>query len=339
MGEPKVVLLNDTSSFNHHGCHIVMEQMRQHCKKYGLNLWHTVKLGDDWRAERHRKRLAESNIVVVNGEGSFHHDRKSPLVLAQSAAFCRERNIPCFLVNSVYQANGKEMASLVRQFDRVFVRESRSQTELRKEGIDSEVVPDMTLSHPELPQRVRNGMTVTDSSCDDSAMQLYQFYTQTNGAKLATLFGPVSTARALRMLAARLLGKRAPKLWRFEWTRSVRSLRPEFSAAPLVPADELLRSISSTSVIVTGRFHMVCLAMLARTPFIALQGNTHKVEGLLADANLSNRYCSSLPDGRDLLTWSEWQGDEVARIEAYLRSARSRISQMFSRIRQMATNP
>jgi hypothetical protein len=145
MTKARTILLNDTSSFNHHGCDLVMERIREHCKKSGLDLWHTVKLGDDWRAERHLGRIKESKIVLVNGEGIFHHDRKKARVLAQSAAFCREQNIPCFLINSVYQDNGTELAHSVRAFNLIFVRESRSQTELRKEGVDSEVVPDMTL--------------------------------------------------------------------------------------------------------------------------------------------------------------------------------------------------
>ena len=335
MAELKTTLLNDTSSYNHHGCSLVVGQIREQCKKYGLTLWYTVKLGDDWRAERHRKRLAQSDIVIVNGEGTLHHDRKSARILAQSAAFCRAHSIPCFLINSVYQANGKEMADLVRQFDLVFVRESRSQAELRREGIDSDVVPDMTLSHPDLSQLVRrNGMLVTDSSCDDAALQLHHFYTQTDGAKLATLYAPVSKSRAFRMLAARWLGNHAPKRWRSQLNRSVTVERLAFGAAPREPVDALFNRISSTSLIVTGRFHMVCMAMLARTPFVALQGNTHKIEGLLADANLSNRYCPSLCAERDPLIWSNWNDHEAARLEAYLQSARSRISQMFSRIRQ-----
>jgi hypothetical protein len=336
MTEPKAVLLNDTSSYNHHGCDLVTGQIRHYCRKHGLNLWHTVKLGDDWRAERHRKHLLESDIVLVNGEGTLHRDRKTALLLAQSAAFCREQNIPCFLINSVYQNNGSEMAHFVREFDLVFVRESRSQAELRNVRINSEVVPDMTLSHPDLPQVTRDRILVTDSSSDIAASQLHEFYVNTDGAELATLSKPISAARALRQLIARIMGKRAPKLWRFEQTWSVKSRHPLFGAAPLEWTDDLFRRISGKRLIVTGRFHMVCMAMLARTPFIALEGNTHKIEGLLADADLLNRYCSSLPSGPDLPLWSCWHDDEAARIEAYLQKARSGISRMFSRIRQFA---
>lgn len=335
MIQPRAVLLNDTSSFNHHGCHIVMQQVRQWCKEHDLKLWHTVKLGDDWRAENHQKRLAQSQIVIVNGEGSFHHDRKSALILAQSAAFCRDRNIPCVLINSVYQGNGPEMAHFVRQFHLVFVRETLSQAELGRLGIASEVVPDLTLSHPNLSEASRNGMIITDSSDDDATSQLGRFFTQVDGAELASLFRPISTAHALRMLTARMFGKRAPKRWRFEQSQFSRSRPHPFSAAPLDPTHVLLNRVSSATLIVTGRFHLVCLALLARTPFIALRGNTHKIEGMLADANLLHRYRSSPPDDLDLSRCSEWRDDELAHIENFLGAARPRISNMFFKIREL----
>jgi hypothetical protein len=209
---PRVTLLNDTSCF-HHGSHLVVEQIHKLCKAHGLNLWHTVGLGDDWRVEHHRKRLAESDVVLVNGEGTLHHDRRSARVLAQSAAFCRERSVPCFLINSVYQDNGTEIAHLARQFTFVFVRESRSQMELRNAGIESEVVPDMIMAHAGFPPCFRKGILITDSSSVETSMQLHQFYARTNGAQFANLFKPTSAAQKLRMLTAAVVGRFAPKRW------------------------------------------------------------------------------------------------------------------------------
>lgn len=336
MTGPKVILLNDTTTFNHHGCHLVVEQIREQCRRHGLHLWHTVKLGEDWRAAHHRARLAESDIVLVNGEGVVCNNRRMALSLVQSAAFCRESGIPCVLINSVYQDNGKEIADLVRQFNLVFVRESRSQTELRNEGIDSEVAPDMTLSHADLPPVARKGLMVTDSSSGEVAVQLHEFFTRANGAELATLFTPISASQALRKFAARVMGKRAAKRWGLDWHRAGKLRSPLFAAAPLQSMDELLKRVSSKSLIVTGRFHMVCMAMLARTPFVALPGNTHKTEGMLADAGLLDRFRTSPPDEHDLSAWSKLRDEEMANIEAYLHEARARISNMFSRIARSA---
>jgi polysaccharide pyruvyl transferase WcaK-like protein len=310
-----------------------MRQIRDHCQRYGFHLWHTVKLSENWQADQHRQRLAQSDVVIVNGEGTLHSDKKTAIALAQSAAFCRERGIPCFLINSVYQGNGEEMAHLVRQFDRVFVRESLSQAELRKHGIESEVVPDMTLSHPNLPRAARNGILVTDSSNDDAAALLHEFFNRTGQAELATLSTPLPVSQSLRMAIARVMGRRASKWWGLKRHRPGRSRCKLFDAAPLEQVDDLFRRISSKSLIVTGRFHMVCMALLAGTPFIALRGNTHKIEGLLADAKLTTRYRSSLTE--EPTKWSNWHHDEVRSMEIYLAEARSRISRMFMQIRQM----
>jgi polysaccharide pyruvyl transferase WcaK-like protein len=337
---PRVTLLNDTSCF-HHGSHIVVEQIRKLCAAHGLNLWHTVRLGDDWRGEHHRKRLAESDVVLVNGEGTLHHDRRTARVLARCAEFCRQRNLPCFLINSVYQGNGKKMAHFVRQFTFVFVRESRSQRELHNEGIASAVVPDMTMALNCFPQRSRKGILITDSSSNEASMKLHQFYSQTNGVEFANLFKPTFASQKLRMLTAAAMGRLVPQRWFWEWrSRSFMRPQPPFAATSIRKnVHELCRQISSSSLIVTGRFHMVCLAMLARTPFIAVGGNTHKIEGLLADAGLTNRYVSSLSNDIDPAVWSKWHDDELARVEAYLSNARSGVSRMFSRICQSANVP
>jgi polysaccharide pyruvyl transferase len=165
--------------------------------------------------------------------------------------------------------------------------------------------------------------------------ELQQFCTRANGVEGASLFRPNSTVRALRVFAARMLGKRAPKLWRYELRQSSEQHSP--IAAPLEPSDALFRRISGASLIVTGRFHMVCLAMLARTPFIALPGNTHKTEGLLEDANLSRRFAHSLPDGGHF-SGADWHNDELELVEAYLKRARSGALQMFAAIRQLAAD-
>lgn len=334
MTAPKVTLLNDTSSFHHHGSDLVVGQIRTQCDRHGLKLWQTVKLGEDWRADRHRWKLESSDIVIVNGEGTFHHDRGAALKLAQSAVFCHNRNIPCFLINSVYQANDPEMAHVVQHFAHVFVRESLSQAELRAVGIESDVVPDVTFSHADLPQSERSGVLVTDSSSPKAAAKLNAFYERTDGAEMASLFKPFLVPRALRKLAVRMLKKRTPKFWRLEQKQMEKAHDLPFQGAPLDRLDVLIKRISGANLIVTGRFHMVCLAMLAHTPFIALEGNSHKIEGMLLDAKLSARYLTSPPDEDTLIALSKWREGEVATVDTYLGDARARISNMFARIRQ-----
>jgi hypothetical protein len=196
----------------------------------------------------------------------------------------------------------------------------------------------MTLSHSDFPQAMRKGVLITDSSEDDATAQLHEFYTQTQGARLASLFEPASVAQAPRAFLARMLRKRISPSLRFKLGGLNVSHQGPFKSTPRDPRDVLFRKVAGSNLIVTGRFHMVCMALLARTPFVALGGNTHKIEGMLGDAGLSDRYFSSLSDSRNPLALAEWHDEEVARIDAYLQKARSQISQMFARIRQSAND-
>ncbi|HET6161768.1 MAG TPA: polysaccharide pyruvyl transferase family protein [Dongiaceae bacterium] len=46
----------------------------------------------------------------------------------------------------------------------------------------------------------------------------------------------------------------------------------------------LVRSLKTARLLVTGRHHAVYAACKARTPFLALAGNTHKIEGIMMTA-------------------------------------------------------
>lgn len=46
----------------------------------------------------------------------------------------------------------------------------------------------------------------------------------------------------------------------------------------------LVRSLKTARLLLTGRHHAVYAACKARTPFLALAGNTHKIEGIIASA-------------------------------------------------------
>lgn len=106
------------------------------------------------------------------------------------------------------------------------------------------------------------------------------------------------------------------------------------------------------SLVVTGRFHGICLAILAKRPFVAFASNTHKIEGLLKDANLGpgGGLFPDPPQSADLRNAyidkaieqvSEYMQSPVNRAiyeeacEAYLRNARQLAKAMFNEIAHM----
>jgi hypothetical protein len=334
----KAVLLNDTSSKHHYGCRLVVDRIKAHCAATGIEISHCVKVGEDWRSPEHFPHIVSTQMVIVNGEGTLHHSRQKVLGLVSSAQFCHERNIKSFLINSVYQDNSDEIADMVRLFDLVFVRETRSQEALAAQGIRAQVVPDMSLSLPfstaEYGGR-RTGNIFTDSVVEELANRLYEVSKHAEDSQFVTLRVP-STDKSITRKASDI--GRSLKLRNLGDGHTGKKGRLESSELPFRRAThatlaELLHHVATSRCVVTGRFHMVCLALLTKTPFLALPSNTYKIEGLLNDVGLKHRFISCEKVHQLLPQLSCWHEDETELVEAYLRRARRSIDEMFSSIR------
>jgi polysaccharide pyruvyl transferase WcaK-like protein len=92
--------------------------------------------------------------------------------------------------------------------------------------------------------------------------------------------------------------------------------------------------------VVTGRFHMACIAMLLNQPFVAIASNTHKLEGMLDDAGIdASAYLIPQDDAslsminhRVLQMVSQTHADMQEQSQAYVAHARSRIELMLQQI-------
>ena len=131
----KVVIYNDTSyGFGrvHFGCQLVMESLRDLLTDF--EVIGSVSL-DDARANNIDKALlSKADLVIANGEGSYHHDRRPD--------FARlARKYPTALINTVYQDNSDDL----RCFKYIAARESKSRDEIRKQ-VPCDLVPDVIFS-------------------------------------------------------------------------------------------------------------------------------------------------------------------------------------------------
>jgi polysaccharide pyruvyl transferase WcaK-like protein len=86
-------------------------------------------------------------------------------------------------------------------------------------------------------------------------------------------------------------------------------------------------------VVVAARFHGVCLCVKVGVPFLAIASNTAKIEGMLADAGLSDRMLDMAHLDIDVIrrrsSWS--QAHEASRVR-YVKDAQVRIGAMFDDI-------
>ncbi len=57
------------------------------------------------------------------------------------------------------------------------------------------------------------------------------------------------------------------------------------------PFSELLERLRNCKLYITGQYHGVVLATIARVPFVAVQANTHKIQGFLKTAGVAIPVC------------------------------------------------
>jgi polysaccharide pyruvyl transferase WcaK-like protein len=130
------------------------------------------------------------------------------------------------------------------------------------------------------------------------------------------------------------------RMWRAAYVR--RYTRKFMASHPhttfVRDADAYLAELSARDMVVTGRFHAVCLAILTRTPFVAVKSNSWKIETLLRDIGLNPGRVRALdtiqPDQINAQDWA-FTPDEMQQIDAALLRWRKDSAEAFDQIAQL----
>jgi len=266
----RALILNDTRRGGHPGCMLVMRQILQGCLDAGIEV---VGMLENHRVlwSHTEKQLGNIDIVILNGEGTLHHDNRGARHLARAAERILQSGKPLALINSVWESN-VVVRPLLDAADLIFVRDSLSAGEIVAAGRTASVVPDLVLSCPPdqlFPARQAPAspgpVVVLDDVCWGHARTLARY-----ARRHRLPFLPMAHRPPLH----------SPReLANWIWLKAM---------APGAPTFRLnqMHLIQQASLVVTGRFHGVCLAILAGKPVLALPSNTRKIEGLLKDAHL-----------------------------------------------------
>lgn len=145
MHSPKVVIANWTGNQNHFGCRLVSSAYCRLLDDHQFKLIDVIPCGRDWRD--HNDSLKRADIVIVNGEGSLHHNRHRPLL-----------DIPlehrAVLLNTVWDSMDPHPG--LEHFYSIWCRETLSQRALEASLAKATRPPkvrsfgDLALSAPEL---------------------------------------------------------------------------------------------------------------------------------------------------------------------------------------------
>lgn len=329
----KAVLLNDTSYENHHGCNIVVKNITINLRKRGINLIATNPIGRNWKKSKSfLNALSNSDLIILNGEGTIHHDSDYAYSLLEIVEYTDK---PCFLINCTYENNSEKFAKLVSKFKKIYVRESFSKLELEKFNITSYVVPDMTFYNlsGEFDLSDIKKIYITDSHDIKKSEKLYQL-----SKKFEIVFLPIISP-FIKFSNIKNFFKRI-KYKIFSNLGEIIKLRYKYNRFKLVKDEnELLNCLNNCELLISARFHAICLALHFNTPFIAMSSNTFKIEALLKDIDINSNRIVNLEQVENILTNLKnekmkysFSNDEIQKITDYKRSAIIKIDDMFDSI-------
>lgn len=160
---PKIVLIGDTSiKSNHFGCKLVCQTFREQFSRVRLNL--VASLPYDFRSiHNYQSYLESADLIVINGEGSFHGNRYEEIIELAS-------KFPTALVNTVYQNNKpyKGLDDLLY----ISARESLSANEIISHGSVCDVVPDLLFASSFLNSFIPSSRPFRKTGTTDNAKKI-----------------------------------------------------------------------------------------------------------------------------------------------------------------------
>ncbi|WP_019903262.1 polysaccharide pyruvyl transferase family protein [Methylobacterium sp. 77] len=217
-------------------------------------------------AEKHDIVAGEDyDILYVNGEGSMHHNSGHFVAKMEAIKSAIDGGRKAYLVNTVWQENEKTYDSTLAKLSGVTVREAMSQSDLKtRHGIDADMFLDLSY-YEELDQNAEH----VDWS---GKVLITDFFARDLGLWYRVTSGP---------LAARTYIDLRDQSW-----------------------SSLIKSMRTCRAVITGRHHAMYAACVARRPFVAVAGSTHKVEGLKRASGFPLPVLASVREANATLRWA-----------------------------------
>jgi polysaccharide pyruvyl transferase WcaK-like protein len=332
--ESPVLLANDTRVDGHHGCTAVMTVLEQLLQSHGLTVVGRIPAHADWKRDASFLRsLASARLLVINGEGTIHHDRPAGRRLLELGAAARAAGIPAALINTGWEANSTELASMLKNFALVAARDTKSAARMRPGAPEVRVVPDLSLCIDPPSQDIsKDGIAFTDNVERLRALELGRLRRRCGGRWLS-----IHHRRPLLPFLRAGLSLREDI---FQPMQLIELLANRYGIWRVSQDDleQFLRDLSRLELLITGRFHACTLALVSGTPFVAQESNTGKIASLIDDAGLDPRRATvpqTLADLSELLMGGWSVAEDEARL-AYLAHARGQASALARDLRALA---
>ena len=332
--KPTALFVNDTSNWYHWGCTATSSMIRRNLKEIGYSLNAitidkivSIQVGieqiDDLDSDTFFEKYANENrsvisaissndLIILNGEGSLHGTNQTSINLLYIAYIAKQRfgkNVQ-IINHSCYPKEVTAWLETVEfdlykyvydKLDYIGVREPVGQRLLESGGISCTSTFDcmplfIDQYRGDIKRNERSGVVLAGSvSWLESSLKAISdlvIYLQEKNLEVTVLIGARDNIAGddvnfVNQLYAALDGKLTVKV-----------------ASTL---QEWLQTLADTSLLISGRFHHTIAAAMLDTPFVLLNSNTPKLEGILEliggdaplqydDPQLHQRLCNAADD-------------------------------------------
>lgn len=292
-----VLFINDTRPEKHLGCEMVVRNISDVILESGFLAIHYVTQRQLRMLGSYSELLDGIALIVINGEGTLHGDRAIGYKVMRFAEIGASRQVPVVLLNATLENNSKHFYDSFSALSEIVVRESASLQEISEIDVPKRTIADATFFTPvELISRVRSknispkDIYVDDSVIPEVSLDLAALRSRLK-AKSATLFFSKS-----KFLSFLFFLKRMPRSLLRNPLLMMRFLLllPRHVCCSKKSFEEFCWYISGAELVITGRFHMVCILLLLEIPFLAVESNTKKISSLLKDVGITGRVFSTV---------------------------------------------
>ncbi len=309
----KAILINDTSAWYHWGCTCTSTAIIEQLKEQGFAV-STVPINEIYECSNTPQdiadfdseifcqafidgnafiiqRISEADVVIINGEGTLHNVSPVAMTLLYMAYLSKlGLNKPVHIINhSCYPESRDRITDALKnglykkiyqQMDSVAVREPVSANLLEQLGLNVthsfDCLPLYIQRHGIKPEksRIKNIIIAGSVSWDVSRLPVLVDFMQNmyeQGYVIQVLTGARAFPAKDDIAFIEALDAQSFKHWQLINAET---------------ANEWLNVIGGAQLLVSGRFHHSIAAAFLNTPFIALNSNTPKMDGLMQMLNL-----------------------------------------------------
>ena len=338
----KAIIFNDTSYDYHLGCEIVIKNLKYLLEKNNITVIGTSKVGECWFENQELlKKIETADLLIVNGEGTIHSNNEKGVWLLKVSEYAKKRNKKSVLINSIFQNNNKSFKKYLDYFDIISVRESLSHNELKLINVNSEIVPDLTFySQFSINDKIKKNVDILFGDCvniDKANNNLKYSRQYLNSSYISILHNKIIISRSLKIMDILRLIKNKIKFnfnkFKFKYLNHYFINSYQYRYYGKNNIKQYLRKLVSSKIHISGRFHSICLSLISFTPFLAQSSNTFKIQGLLNDIGLRDRFIEDHQISLKLIEKNSFfEKSEKDKITEYSFNAKIKIDNLFNKI-------